>query len=63
VGPTSRPGSGHPPSPVSMAGRPALAQVFNEMHGLLVGVAKHYCLKSQPECDDCPLRKLLPGGR
>lgn len=61
--PPSRRGSGHTPSPVSIATRPALAQVFNEMHGLLVGVAKHYCLKSQPECDDCPLRTFLPSGR
>jgi len=63
VGPPSRRRSSHPPSPVSTAVRPALAQIFNEMHGLLVGVAKHYCLKSQPECDDCPLRKFLPSGR
>jgi len=53
-------GAAHSPSPMSTAQRTALVQVFNEMHGLLVGVAKHYCVKSQPRCDECPLRKFLP---
>ena len=53
-------GSCHPPSRMSMAKRTALAQVFNEMHGLIVGVGKTYCLKSQPQCELCPLRKFLP---
>jgi len=56
-------GATHAPSPMSTARRTALTQVFNEMHGLLVGVGKHYCFKSQPNCDDCPLRKFLPSGR
>jgi endonuclease-3 related protein len=30
----------HPPSPVSSAKRTALVQVYNEMHGLIVGVGK-----------------------
>jgi endonuclease III len=34
--------------------------VFNEMHGLLVGVGKNYCLKSQMRCEECPLQKFLP---
>src|SRR5882724_6719329 len=60
-GATERPrGSSHPPSPVSMASRTPLAQVFNEMHGLLVGVGKNYCLKSQMRCEECPLQKFLP---
>jgi endonuclease-3 related protein len=53
-------GSSHPPSRVSKAGRTPLVQVFNEMHGLIVGVGKHYCLKSQPQCEQCPLQKFLP---
>jgi len=53
-------GSSHPPSPVSEVTRSAVVQVFNEMHGLLVGVGKNYCLKSQMRCDACPLREFLP---
>jgi endonuclease-3 related protein len=54
-------GSSHPPSRMSVAKRDALIQVFNEMHGLIVGVGKNYCKKSQPECERCPLQKFLPG--
>ena len=50
----------HPPSPVSKAKRSPLVQIFNEMHGLIVGVGKTYCLKSQPQCELCPLQKFLP---
>jgi endonuclease-3 related protein len=53
-------GSSHPPSAVSEAARPPLVQAFNEMHGLMVGVGKTYCLKSQPRCEQCPLQKFLP---
>jgi endonuclease III related protein len=53
-------GSCHRPSRMSSAPRTALAQVFNEMHGLIVGVGKTYCLKSQPQCEQCPLQKFLP---
>jgi len=53
-------GAAHPPSPMSLATRPPLAQVFNDMHGLIVGVGKHYCSKSRPKCDECPLQKFLP---
>lgn len=56
-------GAVHSPSPMSTTRRTPLVQVFNEMHGLLVGVGKHFCLKSQPQCDECPLRKFLPAGR
>jgi endonuclease III related protein len=55
------PGTAHPPSAMSRAKRTALAQVYNEMHGLIVGVGKNYCKKSQPRCDECPLQKFLPG--
>jgi endonuclease-3 related protein len=53
-------GSCHPPSCMSAAKRDALVQVLNEMHGLIVGVGKTYCKKSQPECERCPLQKFLP---
>ena len=54
------PGASHPPSRMSTAKRSPLAQIFNEMHGLIVGVGKNYCLKSKPLCDACPLRTFLP---
>ena len=56
-----RPGSGacHSPSAMSTGERCAGAQVFNEMHGLFVGVAKKYCLKSKTLCVTCPLGPLL----
>jgi endonuclease-3 related protein len=49
----------HAPSRMSRAQRSAEAQVYNEMHGLLVQVGKHYCLKSQALCEDCPLGRFL----
>ena len=54
-------GSCHSPSRMSCADRPPLVQVFNEMHGLIVGVGKNYCLKSQMRCEQCPLQKFLAG--
>lgn len=54
------PGAAHPPSAMSTAKRTALAQVYNEMHGLIVSVGKNYCKKSQARCDKCPLQKFLP---
>ena len=57
------PGTAHLPSAMSTAERTALAQVYNEMHGLLVGVGKHFCGKSHPKCDGCPLQPFLPGIR
>jgi endonuclease-3 related protein len=53
-------GAAHPPSAMSTAKRTVLTQVYNEMHGLIVGVGKNYCRKSQPRCDQCPLQKFLP---
>ena len=53
-------GAAHPPSAMSRAHRTALVQVYNEMHGLIVGVGKNYCRKSKPSCDDCPLQRFLP---
>jgi len=56
-------GASHSPSPMSTAQRTALVQVYNEMHGLIVGVGKHFCGKSQPRCDGCPLQPFLPSGK
>ena len=53
-------GAVHPPSAMSAAPRTAVVQVYNEMHGLIVGVGKHHCGKSQPKCDGCPLQRYLP---
>jgi endonuclease III related protein len=50
----------HEPSVMSMAERSRLAQVYNEMHGLLVQVGKHYCFRVDPDCPHCPLLKYLP---
>ncbi len=53
-------GASHPPSRMSLARRGVSAQVFNEMHGFIVGVGKTYCRKSQPDCEHCPLKCFLP---
>lgn len=53
-------GASHQPSRMSRAKRSTAAQVFNDMHGLIVGVGKKFCLKSVPQCETCPLRPLLP---
>lgn len=49
----------HPPSAMSRAPRPAMVQVYNEMHGLFVQLGKHCCAKQQPKCDVCPLGPML----
>jgi endonuclease-3 related protein len=54
-------GAAHPPSAMSTSHRTALVQVYNEMHGLIVGVGKSYCRKSKPNCEGCPLQDFLPG--
>lgn len=59
----SPPNSCHPPSKMSTAERSPAAQIFNEMHGLIVGVGKNFCKKSQPDCERCPLKKFLPGAQ
>ena len=56
-------GAAHLPSAMSTAARTALVQVYNEMHGLIVGVGKNYCRKTKPACEECPLREFLPHGR
>jgi endonuclease-3 related protein len=50
----------HTPSRMSMAKRTPLAQVYNEMHGLIVSAGKQYCIKSKAQCTECPLGPLLP---
>jgi endonuclease-3 related protein len=54
-------GAAHPPSVMSTAHRTVLAQVYNEMHGLIVGVGKHFCRKSKAACEGCPLEGFLDG--
>lgn len=56
-------GAAHAPSTMSTAKRTALVQVYNEMHGLIVGVGKNHCGKSQPKCEDCPLHSFLPSAK
>ena len=56
-------GAAHPPSAMSTAARTALVQIYNEMHGLIVGVGKNYCRKTKPACEECPLQRFLPVGR
>lgn len=53
----------HSPSPMSRSARNSQVQVYNEMHGLIVGVGKHYCAKAKPRCDQCPLKPFLPQDR
>jgi endonuclease III related protein len=55
--------SSHAPSVMSLAKRDPLTQIYNDMHGLIVGVGKYYCLKSEPKCDQCPLQNFLPGSK
>ena len=45
---------------MSTAHRTALVQVYNEMHGLIVGVGKNHCGKSQPKCDGLSFTTFLP---
>lgn len=52
-------GAAHPPTAMSAATRTALVQVYNEMHGLIVGVGKSYCRKSKAACEGCPLQRFL----
>jgi endonuclease-3 related protein len=35
-------------------------KLYNEYHALLVRVGKDYCRKSNPKCEACPLRDMLP---
>jgi len=37
---------------------PGDVQLFNEFHALIVLVAKQFCKKTNPLCDQCPLLGL-----
>ena len=50
----------HPPSTMSTTKRTQVTQVYNEMHGLFVQIGKYHCQKQQAQCEQCPLRSLLP---
>ncbi|MFL6305504.1 MAG: endonuclease III domain-containing protein [Candidatus Sulfotelmatobacter sp.] len=56
-------GASHAPSAMSTATRTALVQIYNEMHGLIVGIGKNYCGKSTLKCDECPLHPFLPSAK
>jgi endonuclease III related protein len=58
-GHTKPAGAYHPPSLMSEAQRSQRAQLFNETHGLLVGVAKNYCQSRRVLCEECPLNQFL----
>jgi len=47
------------PPPISLASRTPLGQIYHEMHALIVGVGKNFCLKLAPRCGMCPLQHLL----
>lgn len=49
----------HELSAMSTAQQSQRVRVYNEMHGLLVQVGKHYCHKQQPQCETCVLGELL----
>jgi endonuclease-3 related protein len=53
----------HEPSLMSTTDRSRLAQVYSEMHGLVVQAGKHYCHRENPDCHHCPLCSLLPSAR
>lgn len=53
-------GAAHPPSAMSTSPRTALVQVYNEMHGLIVGAGKLHCSKAKAVCEGCPLKPFLP---
>jgi endonuclease-3 related protein len=39
---------------------PADHQLFNEFHALIVHTGKHFCRKTNPMCEHCPLNSFLP---
>jgi endonuclease-3 related protein len=41
---------------------PREAPLFNEYHGLIVHVGKHWCRPKGPRCAECPLGRFLPDG-
>jgi endonuclease-3 related protein len=53
----------HAPSVASRMERSELSQRYNEFHALIVQTAKHFCVKGEPKCEECPLRYMLPRKR
>jgi endonuclease-3 related protein len=53
--------TGHPPSRISNSKRSSLAQIFNDTHGFIVSTGKHFCRRTTPICENCPLCKFLSG--
>ena len=49
----------HASSTMSGSQQSKLTRVYNEMHGLIVQVGKHYCFKRKPDCGVCPLGEML----
>ena len=49
----------HLPSTMSKENRSVRAQAMNEMHALIVVVAKKYCQNRRTLCDECPLGTFL----
>jgi endonuclease-3 related protein len=49
----------HARSAMSEERRSHRAQLFNEMHGLIVRVAKNYCQSGRVLCEECPLKVTL----
>ena len=37
---------------------PEDAPLFNEFHALIVAVAKEFCKKTKPRCNECPLQRV-----
>jgi endonuclease III related protein len=42
------------------ASLPAEPALYNEFHGLIVHVGKHWCRTREPRCNVCPLQPFLP---
>jgi endonuclease-3 related protein len=49
----------HPPSRMSRLRSHPTAQLYNEVHAVIVRAGNEFC-RSKPDCDRCPLRVLLP---
>jgi len=49
----------HPPSQMSRLRTEPTAQLYNEVHAVIVRVGNAFC-RSKANCDQCPLRVLLP---
>jgi endonuclease III related protein len=41
---------------------PREVDLYNDFHAQIVMVGKHWCKKSKPDCEHCPLKDFLPEG-